>query len=356
MLDEKIRDMQTKIERGQFYTLTNPFELQRFNAWLSSIPNYTNLSYLEPFGGANNIIDMVAKSYPEIELSRWRSFDIHPESQRDNMVPLVPVEKRDTLAEFPAGFDICITNPPYLAKNSASRKGSSIDFEGFQDLFEISLSRMLEKCSWIAAIIPESFLTRSIFKDRLEFIISLNMEMFGDTEFPVCLAAFSPKYSADFEIWAGNTLLGNMADLKSFEETNFYSPRKGLFTFNDPKGALGLTAIDSTAEASIGFHAGELIPESDIKVTSRALTRISSRHLPNTESEMKNLIKIANKNVQLYRDGTKDVFLTSFKGLRKDGLYRRRMDWNTASKILATSLAELSPDLAAEIIASPRLI
>lgn len=356
LVDEKIYHMETKIERGQFYTLTNPFQLERFRKWLQSIPNYQGLMYLEPFGGANNIIAMISGSYSEISKGAWQSFDIDPESQSKNMVPEVRVQQRDTLRQFPEGFDVCITNPPYLAKNSATRKGSDVDFEGFQDLFEISLSRMLRNCRWVAAIIPESFITRSLFTDRLEFVISLNMDMFEDTEFPVCLAVFSASSSEDFEIWAGESFLGNMGALRDFEERNLVIPRKGIFTFNDPNGALGLTAIDATVEPSIRFHPGSLIPPEDIKVSSRALTRISSKYLPQEADALEELIELANRNIEKYREGTKDVFLTSFKGLRKDGRYRRRMDWNTASKVLATTLIEIHPKLAAELSVSPRLI
>ena len=356
MAGAKIEGMESKIERGQFYTLTNPFELGRFRTWLEAIPRYESLKYLEPFGGANNIIAMMSATYPEIPLNNWSSFDIQPESLSQNLVPTVTVQKQDTLARFPVGFDVCITNPPYLAKNSATRKGSDINFESYQDLFEISLSRMLADCNWVAAIIPESFLTRSIFTERLEFVISLTMEMFDDTEFPVCLAVFSKTSSLDFEIWAGEQHLGTMAELKEFEESALVVPQRGIFTFNDPQGELGLTAIDATLEPSIRFHSGDLIPSADIKISSRALTRISSKFLPTKNGELDQLIEIANRHIANYREGTKDVFLTSFKGLRQDGKYRRRMDWNTASKILATSLVELKPELTAVVSSSPRLI
>lgn len=352
----KMERMEAKIENGQFYTLTNPFEMSRFRQWLQGINGYETLRYLEPFGGANNIVAMMTASYPEVATTSWKSFDIQPESLGENLVPSVLVEKRDTLAQFPTGFDICITNPPYLAKNSATRKGSNVDFEGYQDLFEISLSRMLKNCKWVAAIIPESFLTRRIFTDRLEFVISLNMDMFEDTEFPVCLAVFSESSTLDFEIWAGESFLGTMGALREVEDNTLVLPPRGIFTFNDPHGDLGLTAIDSTTDPSIRFHAGDLIPSKDIKVSSRALTRISSKYLPRPGAGLEELIDLANRQIVSYRQGTKDVFLTSFKGLRKDGKYRRRMDWNTASRILATALVEMDPGLAPLVSSSPRLI
>jgi hypothetical protein len=182
------------------------------------------------------------------------------------------------------------------------------------------------------------------------------MDMFADTEFPVCLAVFSEWSSLDFEIWAGESFLGTMSGLREIEENSLVIPARGVFSFNDPHGNLGLTAIDDTTGPSIRFHPGEIIPSSDIKVSSRALTRISSKYLPDSDTGRDELIEIANRHIGSYRQGTKDVFLTSFKGLRKDGRYRRRMDWSTASRILCTALIEMNPELAPAVSASPRLI
>lgn len=298
---------------------------------------------------------MILESFPKIKEANWAGFDVHPEAQEENLVPNVKLIERDTIQNFPEGFDVCITNPPYLAKNSATRKGSQINFGNHQDLFEIALSKMLAKTSWVAAIIPESFITRGIFQKRLEFVISLNLEMFDDTEFPVCLAVFSPNDSIDFEIWRGDKFIGNKSDLDRKMSGTLEEIQPQIFKFNDPAGEVGLNAIDNTTSASIKFRPGPEIDQRKIKQTSRSLTRISSPFLKTSKDDLDQIISRANQILATYREQTQDVFLTSFKGLRDDQMYRRRLDWGTASRILGTAIADLHPDLKNEVLKPSKL-
>ena len=346
--------MNSKIEFGQFYTRISPFQFERFKTWFLKIPDIGNLKIIEPFAGSNSIVKMILDEYEVIRPTNWMAFDIQPEAQEHNLVPNVELSRRDTLLNFPTGFDIAITNPPYLAKNSATRKGSNIDFGIYQDLFEISLEKMLGKCNYVAAIIPESFITRNLFHDRLEFVISLNIEMFDDTEFPVCLAVFSPEASSNFEIWRGPIYLGNFNELKQNSNDLLVSTNPKIINFNDPGGILGLTAIDSTTKPTIKFRHGSDIESHKIKISSRAETRMSSNLFSRIDS-LDELISEANEVLDLYRSSTHDVFLTSFKGLRSDGAYRRRLDWNTASRILGTALIRLNPKLENEVTPGTRL-
>lgn len=347
--------MNSKIELGQFYTKKSPFEFERFKIWFRALPNFPKLKIIEPFGGSNAIIKMILDEFKELTHENWSSYDIQPEAQQNNLVPMIKLKRQDTLKNFPDGFDLAITNPPYLAKNSATRKGSDIEFGVYQDLFEISLERMLFKCKYVAAIIPESFITRKLFTDRLEFVISLNQEMFDDTEFPVCLAVFAPNKTQDFEIWRSDTKLGNYSDLLGKVETLLVEVNPKLITFNDPKGILGLNAIDSTFSPTIRFKHGQEIDSSKIKVSSRAETRMSSELFKKVKS-IDDLINEANAVISEYRDVSHDVFLTSFKGLRVDGLYRRRLDWNTTGRILGTALIRLNPKLENLITPGTRLL
>jgi hypothetical protein len=348
--------MNSKIELGQFYTRNNPFQFERFSTWLRNIPNLPNAKFIEPFGGSNSIVQMILETFPEIQTSQWSSFDIHPEAQQENLVPEIRLVKRDTIKNFPAGFSVCITNPPYLAKNSATRKGLSTDFGNFQDLFEVSLSKMLENTPYVAAIIPESFITRKIFQDRLEFVISLNFQMFDDTEFPVCLAVFSPQTTPKFEIWRGSTLVAEVPELDSKISNVLMPVVAPVFRFNDPAGPIGLNAIDGTKEASIRFRDGREIASENIKVSSRSLTRISSKFLNENPDALPAVIEEANRLLTLYREITNDVYLTSFKGLRSDGMYRRRLDWRIAGQVLGTAIVNLHPNLANTILETPKLV
>ena len=346
--------MNSKIELGQFYTRNSPFQYERFITWFKSIPNFPNFKIVEPFAGSNAIVKMILEEFHEINITNWSAYDIQPEAQELNLVPDLKLSELDTLRKFPEGFVVAITNPPYLAKNSATRKGSEINFGIYQDLFEISLERMLTKCDYVAAIIPESFITRGLFHDRLEAVISLNTEMFEDTEFPVCLAMFSLANSSDFEIWRGEKILGTFSNLSEKVEKLLVNVAPRIFKFNDPKGVLGLTAIDSTIKPTIRFRLGDEIPESNIKISSRAETRISSS-LFQDSIPIAQIIEEANSILDLYRQISHDVFLTSFKGLRADGAYRRRLDWDTTSRILGTALLNIEPSLEGVITPGTRL-
>ena len=137
--------------------------------------------------------------------NKWACFDISP--AEENSVPEIDVIKRDTIADFPKDYKIAITNPPYLAKNSATRRGLVYSGEPYDDLYKKSLEVMLNNCDYVAAIIPESFITSKLFHNRLHIVISLACKMFDDTDCPVCLALFNPANETsndDFVIYSVN--------------------------------------------------------------------------------------------------------------------------------------------------------
>ena len=118
---------------GQFYTISNPFELNVFVKWLRSIKGIDEEIFLEPFAGANNIVEMIQELGCN-KYQKWDCYDICP--AEDNKVPEFVVKNRDTIDNFPTGYRIAITNPPYLAKNSATRRG--LDYAGgeYNDLYK----------------------------------------------------------------------------------------------------------------------------------------------------------------------------------------------------------------------------
>ena len=90
-----------------------PFDHPAFYAWGASA-GISHSTILEPFAGANSLIGHLR----DMGLCQsFVSFDIAPAS------PDVLV--RDTLADFPTSYDVCVTNPPWLAKNSATVRGIS---------------------------------------------------------------------------------------------------------------------------------------------------------------------------------------------------------------------------------------
>ena len=302
----------SKISKGQFFTNQNPFNNDGFLEWANKC-DLKHKTILEPFAGSNNLIEMLK----ELGLCNdYKSYDIEPKN--------INVECKDTLADFPKGFDCCITNPPYLSQNSATRKQIKLELGCFDDLYKYSLSKCLNNCNNVAVIIPASFINADIFKDRLTHYILLNCKMFNDTDCPVCLALFNNSTN-NTKIYEGNKYIGLLKELeKKIPNTN----KNYKMIFNDKNGKLGLIAIDNTKEPSIRFCKGEEISQEKIKITSRSITRI------NIDFDIDKLIKRANEVLKEYRKETHDIFLTPFKGLRSDGYFRRRLDFATTRQIL----------------------
>lgn len=331
--------MSQKIQLGQFFTQKNIFSLPGFKSWWDSIPVEKKETVLEPYAGANNII----KSLQQINLiTNYASFDIEPKEES--------VICCDTFAHFPQGYSCVVTNPPYLSKNSATKKKFVLDFpDGFQDLYEIALEKCLRNVEYVAAIIPESFLTTPRLKQRLHSVISLAYDdMFFDTEHPVCLAMFSPQTSSNFTIYKNEDLIGDYNTLKQKKQLILSHVKKASLNvkFNIPTGNIHILAVDNNHNASgIYFTTNEVVDSSEIKISSRARTRAYVVQNNETIVDIKLLTLLcerANELLGQYRSETCDVFMTSFKGLRKDGFYRRRLDFETAKHILLTALENIN--------------
>lgn len=314
-----------KQQLGKYYTVNNPFDLKVFRDWFNSIPDIEKLTLLEPFAGSNNIVNLMNVK------NNWECFDVLPTK---NNAPQFKIKKRDTIQNFPSGFEVAITNPPYLAKNSATRNKLTYQGGVYDDLYKKCLEVLLYNVSYVAAIIPESFITAGIFQERLTAVISLTCKMFNDTDCPVCLALFSKDTTDDFHVFRMDDYLGSYN-----KNLIWYKPvntNKHKWKFNDPSGDIGIICIDSTKGSSIQFVPGANIDSNKIKVSSRAITRVSI--VNNKIKDLNFLLNKCNEYLNWYRENTNDVFLTTFKGLREDGLYRRRLDFDTAKCILETVL------------------
>lgn len=317
--------MSDKRSKGQYYTVYNPFTHCLFKEWFDQIDDKRCI--IEPFAGSNNIPRLMNEAGYSTE---WVCYDIDPSA--DNTYPNYPVEFRDTIADFPEGFSVCVTNPPYLGKSSAMRRKIEYPWKE-DDLYKTCLNIMLANCEYVAAIIPESFITAGIHKDRLFGIISLTFKMFDDTDCPVCLAMFTPYENANIKIYSGEEFLGTMHELQSISLTGNTSYHK--WVFNDKEGSIGVKTVDGTKVADCRFFCGENIDPNDIKVSSRSFTRVKG--LPK-DIDREKFFSICNNILDEYRKKTKDVLMTSFKGLRSDGKYRRRLDFRTVKCILNEAL------------------
>ena len=307
----RVDTAQNKRALGRFYTAKNPFNNEPFYSWAmrAGLPR---VPVLEPFAGANNLIQMLRA----INLcDKFASFDIAPGDKT--------VKKRDTLAAFPQQFNVCVTNPPWLARNSATRRGLPFPHTPHDDLYKHCLSVCLRHCDYVAALTPESFIRSGLFLGRLSAFISLNGEMFEDTEHPVGLALFEPNVDGAPVIYCGKTKLGKMDALKKHCPP---SSGRGNIIFNAPAGNVGLIALDNNYRASIRFCRAAELKNYEVKQSCRAITKIKIAGRPNIERY--------NQFIGDFRHATRDVFLTAYRGLRKDGFYRRRMDYALARDII----------------------
>lgn len=311
--------------KGRYLTTFNPFNHSLFKEWYTLLP--LNAVILEPFAGSCNIPLMLQQMGIH---NSWACFDIEPMRG-----VCFKVTKRDTLKKFPVGYKVSVTNPPFLAKNSAVKRALSYPDTKFDDVYKYALYSMLQNCQYVAAILPESYISSGLFTERLYGIVSLNRKIFVDTDCPVCLALFTPNSSDDYCLYVGENYLGNYRQLN--EGALFdYVDGSVSWKMNVPSGNIGVICYDGTKGETIRFVVGDSINPSNIKFSSRSTTRIEG--LP-TNVDLLLFLDKCNDVLAQYRKDTCDVFLTSFKGLRKDGRYRRRIDFKTVKCILNKAMS-----------------
>jgi hypothetical protein len=289
---------------------------------------------LEPFAGSNNIPAMVEAL--NMFSTDWDSYDIEPSNI--NNYPTSRVIQQDTLANFPRGYSVSITNPPYLGKTSAATKKLPYPDTIYDDVYKFCLEKLLTNVDYIAAIIPETFIVSGQFTDRLSAVVSLTCKMFDDTKCPVCLALFTPEQTVDFKIYRMNTFLGTQSELLKFIPQPFL---QHSWKMNDPTGTIGIKCVDGNDGPTIQFCHGELIASEKIKISSRSETRVSGLY---DDIDLDSFLNSCNEILANYRINTKDVFLAPFKNLRKDGCYRRRLDFVTAKLIMSKAVESLGAD------------
>lgn len=200
--------MSQKRQLGSYYTQQNPFEMRPFKEW-AKLTNLDKYTVLEPFAGTNNIVHMLQNSH---SCDKFACYDIATNEAQNN--DQSRITRQDTLKSFPSGYDVCITNPPWLARNSARRRGLRFDAPAIYDgMYKYALHLALAHCKYAAFIIPATFLRSCLFRDRLHSFVLLERNIFDDTNNPVCLALFVSK-PRRATVWADNTLLGYLDDLE----------------------------------------------------------------------------------------------------------------------------------------------
>lgn len=303
----------TKKQFGQYYTRQNPFEHEAFYEWAknSKLPT---VKLLEPFAGSNHIINILQKMGL---CDEYASFDIMPTHSN--------VEYRDTIKYFPRNNEVCVTNPPWLAKNIATYKGLGFPQTKHDNLYKLCLELCLKNSKHLAILLPESFIRSGIFTERLSDFISItSSSIFQDTDNPVGLALFGNETTKDTRVWGNDEYIGDLSKLLKIKPV---SDKNTNITFNAEYGNVGLIALDNTKEASIRFCDVEELSDYTVKPTGRHITKIL------VDGSL--CIDGWNDAINSFRNKTKDILMTSYKGLRKDGMYRRRCDWALAKGIIS---------------------
>lgn len=257
----------------------------------------------------------------------------------------------DGLLDVPYHEDaIVITNPPYLAKNSANRN----DFDGYkyfedntyEDLYQIAIYRVLAKYEHAVFIIPETFFQSKFFHEFIDLYTVIEENPFTDTDCPVCVVCFH-KDNSDFLRLSSNNYRIYKNDSYLFTRwelddvlVEFDSPYYAHLDFNNPNGSLGLRGVDGVSPIDrICFaEPKDLNYDVDnIKESSRAITIID---IDGAKVD-RTFIQTANVFLNILRLQTRDIILSPFKNNNKLGQRRRRLDYYWARKIIEKTMEAL---------------
>lgn len=320
--DEK----EKKIGLGQFFT--------KESLWLKPqiidfIKNSNCFVAYDPFAGAGDLL----KHSHLYGISKTKGLDIDASLNWEINDGLINIPHIDNA--------IIITNPPYLSNYSASRKKIISKVEKYfksseyDDLYLIALSKMLEAQDYVVAIIPETFINSSFKqKNRLFSITILEENPFEDTDTPVCVVCFDNKIKdiSEVLVYKNEDLVSTLGSLESFR----LIPNKKLkIAFNIIDAWLGLRAVDTTDPKNmIKFDFKENFDYDwgkGIKTSSRLLSVID---ISIPENDRQKFIDLCNNMLFELRLKTKDIILSPFKGNMKNGIRRRRLDFNTARAIM----------------------
>lgn len=321
----------SKKELGQYFT-TNHIWLKP-NVKEFILNSKCSIAY-DPFAGSGELLNAVS----ELDFKQKEGLDIDGGlgwKYNDSLINIPKLENA-----------IIITNPPYLTNYSAKRKDiwSSVKkyffLSPYDDLYLIALDKMLNAQKYVVAIIPETFINSPFDKKRVYSINILEENPFNDTENPVCVVCFDGENGSldKVRVYKNShfaTSLGKLEEMR-LKPRNIYAIK-----FNFLKGKLALRAIDSTnPNKKIAFMRKEELEQdynmAGIKRSSRLITVIDIPKLD--DKKLNELIKICNKILNKYREDTDDILLSPFKGNMKNGIRRRRLDYETARAIIEFGL------------------
>ena len=320
-----------KVSTGSFYTTQANWLSKEIKDFLEKALVESKGQVLDPFAGDGHLLEAI-KSDDRLGklVSKASGFDIQGQ--------IWPVN--DSLLQIPnPKAALILTNPPYLANHSAKRKGVDslvkkyFEKSGQDNLYKVALQNSLDCATNVVAIIPETFLLSSFPKDRLELAVVIQDELFGDTEAPALVACFGKGAGTSTKIFIGQTPIGDLGQILELRKPAKASKQK--IVFNEPKGRIGLRAVDgSDGKSPIAFMMARDFdyPKESVVVSSRLMTYLEMPMVKN--SDIPQLVVRANEALNRIRRASGDLVLAPFKGNDKKGKRRRRLDYSLARVIL----------------------
>jgi hypothetical protein len=331
--------MSKKQNLGQFNTSTG--------VWLR--PHIRRFIYgtrreviVDPFAGHGDLL-RVFPNHGKV------GYDIDPDLCTD-----VGWAWNDSLDAIPYHSDaIVVTNPPYLAKNSAARN----DLESYdyfrdpdnvqcEDLYQIAIRKVLENYTKAVFIIPETYFQTNLFKDYLESFTIIEENPFIDTDCPVGVACFNIRNdftsmsNNNYTIWRQDDLLFDKNTLEDALYSWKTARLNNTITFNAPEGQLGLRAVDGVSPGNRIRFAKPKNLQYDLRKINETSRSITSIDVPGHKINKK-FIQHINFCLREFRKDTKDVVLSPFKNNNKLGIRRRRLDYHWARKIIEKAVETL---------------
>ena len=327
-----------KVSRGAYFTTDAAWLNETVEGFLRAALAAKSGRVLDPFAGDGHLLELVESRLGartaglDIAGGRW--------PVNDSLQGL-PAEARDA---------VIVTNPPYLANHSASRKGvASLAAEYFaasaqDNLYKIALDVCLAAADYVVAVIPETFLLSGYPADRLVLASVIESPLFADTDAPALVACFGPAGSnAGQQILLGNKPVATLPELQRIRARNSHRPAHSSIVFNKPDGRIGLRAVDAAdTKNPIQFYlaADFGYPTAKVRHSSRLMTYLEVPQLE--DAEVGDLIAVANRLLGEIRASSGDLVLAPFKGNDKNGKRRRRLDYALARKILELALPSVS--------------
>ena len=313
---------------GQYFTQNGVWLKPQIKDFIKS--TNCQIAY-DPFAGDGHLLEVAKK----IGFNKTTGLDIdHNLGWKVN----------DSLVKIPTIDNaIIITNPPYLAKYSAKRKNiimetqKYFDFSEYEDIYCIALEKMLAAQEYVVAIIPETFINSKFPKNRLSQITIVENNPFNDTDAPICIACFDGKSKSlnQIKVFKNEEFIGSLGEL---EDKRLIPKKNQKISFNKINGNLALRGVDLTDESKrIAFMRKENLKYNlkGIKHSSRLITIIEVNI---SENKLNSFILKCNQILEEYRNLTKDVLLSPFKGNMKNGVRRRRLDYQTARAIIEKAI------------------